>query len=153
LSYDQPVTSSQKADAFVSVNLYGSLSVHTIRPFPKILSCGCTFTLGIKARGDHQDPGGAHQVRPQRYRRRGLMARLQGVWLIRFGAPRCRRIIMPEGKINIFNLAKNAGTSVEQIERLYGRTFPLFAELAKKLHTLVTNLLFLIRALTAETSL
>jgi len=27
------------------------------------------------------------------------------------------RIILSQGKFNIFNLAKNAGTSVEQIER------------------------------------
>ena len=29
----------------------------------------------------------------------------------------CMRIILSQGKVNIFNLAKNAGTSVEQIER------------------------------------
>ena len=29
----------------------------------------------------------------------------------------CMRIILSHGKVNIFNLAKNAGTSVEQIER------------------------------------
>ena len=31
------------------------------------------------------------------------------------------RIILSHGKVNIFNLAKNAGTSVEQIERFYAR--------------------------------
>ena len=29
----------------------------------------------------------------------------------------CMRIILSKGKFNIFNLAKNAGTSVEQIKR------------------------------------
>jgi hypothetical protein len=29
----------------------------------------------------------------------------------------CMRIILSQGKVNIFNLAKNAGTSVDQIER------------------------------------
>ena len=33
----------------------------------------------------------------------------------------CMRIILSYGKVNIFNLAKNAGTSVEQIERFYAR--------------------------------
>ena len=32
---------------------------------------------------------------------------------------------------NIFNLANNAGTSVEQIERFYARNLPLSAEMAK----------------------
>ena len=31
------------------------------------------------------------------------------------------RIILSHGKVNIFNLAKNAGTSVEQIERFYAK--------------------------------
>ena len=35
------------------------------------------------------------------------------------------RIILSEGKVNIFNLAKNAGTSVDQIERFYARNLPL----------------------------
>ena len=46
----------------------------------------------------------------------------------------CMRIILSEGRVNIFNLAKNAGTSVEQIERFYARNLPLSAELAKNLH-------------------
>ena len=37
------------------------------------------------------------------------------------------------GQGNIFNLAKNAGTSVEQIERFYARNLPLSPELAKNL--------------------
>ena len=35
------------------------------------------------------------------------------------------------GKVNIFNLAKNAGTSVEQIERFYAKHLPLSREMAK----------------------
>ena len=40
------------------------------------------------------------------------------------------RIILSHGKMNL-NLAKNAGTSVEQIERFYARNLPLSAEMAK----------------------
>ena len=36
---------------------------------------------------------------------------------------------------NIFNLAKNAGTSVNQIERFYARNLPLSAEMAKNLQS------------------
>ena len=46
------------------------------------------------------------------------------------------RIILSEGKINIFNLAKNAGTSVEQIERFYARNLPLSKEMARNLQDL-----------------
>ncbi len=47
----------------------------------------------------------------------------------------CMRIILSEGQVNIFNLAKNAGTSVEQIERFYARNLPLSAEMARNLHS------------------
>ena len=47
----------------------------------------------------------------------------------------CMRIILSQGKVNIFNLAKNAGTSVEQIERFYARNLPLSPELAKNLQS------------------
>jgi len=47
----------------------------------------------------------------------------------------CMRIILSEGRINMFNLAKNAGTSVEQIERFYARNLPLSAEMARNLQT------------------
>ena len=40
-----------------------------------------------------------------------------------------------EGKVNIFNLAKNAGTSVEQIERFYAKHLPLSREMAKNLQS------------------
>lgn len=47
----------------------------------------------------------------------------------------CMRIINSHGKVNIFNLAKNAGTSVEQIERFYARHLPLSKELARNLQS------------------
>ena len=47
----------------------------------------------------------------------------------------CMRIILSKGEVNIFNLAKNAGTSVDQIERFYARNLPLSAELAKNLQS------------------
>jgi hypothetical protein len=34
------------------------------------------------------------------------------------------RIILSEGKVNIFNRAKNAGTSVDQTERFYAPNLP-----------------------------
>ncbi|AUX68815.1 hypothetical protein CHX26_04190 [Porphyrobacter sp. HT-58-2] len=42
----------------------------------------------------------------------------------------CMRIILSHGQVNIFNLAKNAGTSVEQIERFYAKNLPLSREMA-----------------------
>jgi hypothetical protein len=48
----------------------------------------------------------------------------------------CMRIIFSHGKVNIFNLAKNAGTSVDQIERFYARNLPLSPELARNLQTM-----------------
>jgi hypothetical protein len=47
----------------------------------------------------------------------------------------CMRIILSEGKVNIFNLAKNAGTSVDQIERFYARNLPLSREMAINLQS------------------
>jgi integrase len=47
----------------------------------------------------------------------------------------CMRLIKSEGKVNIFNLAKTAGTSVEQIERFYARHLPLSAEMARNLQS------------------
>ena len=47
----------------------------------------------------------------------------------------CMRIILSEGQVNIFNLAKNAGTSVDQIERFYARNLPLSAEMARNLQS------------------
>jgi len=45
------------------------------------------------------------------------------------------RIILSEGKVNIFNLAKNAGTSVDQVERFYARNLPLSREMAMNLQS------------------
>ena len=47
----------------------------------------------------------------------------------------CMRIILSQGRVNIFNLAKNAGTSVEQIERFCARNLPFSPELAKNLQS------------------
>jgi hypothetical protein len=47
----------------------------------------------------------------------------------------CMRIILSHGKVNIYNLAKNAGTSVDQIERFYAKYLPMSAELAKNLQS------------------
>jgi len=47
----------------------------------------------------------------------------------------CMRIVNSHGKVNIFNLAKNAGTSVEQIERFYAKHLPLSKELARNLQS------------------
>ena len=47
----------------------------------------------------------------------------------------CMRIILSEGQVNIFNLAKNAGTSVDQIERFYARNLPLSQEMAINLQS------------------
>ena len=47
----------------------------------------------------------------------------------------CMRIILSHGKVNIFNLAKNARTSVEQIERFYAKHLPLSREMAKNLQS------------------
>ena len=51
----------------------------------------------------------------------------------------CMRIILSEGKVNIFNLAKNAGTSVDQIERFYARNLPLSREMAINLQSFGGN--------------
>jgi hypothetical protein len=41
----------------------------------------------------------------------------------------CMRIVNSQGQTNIFTLAKNAGTSVDQIERFYARHLPMSKEL------------------------
>ncbi|MFA9476144.1 MAG: hypothetical protein ACERJ2_16510 [Filomicrobium sp.] len=45
----------------------------------------------------------------------------------------CMRIILTHRQVNIFNLAKNAGTSINQIVRFYARHLPLSREIAKNL--------------------
>jgi hypothetical protein len=45
----------------------------------------------------------------------------------------CMRIILGGGNVDIYTLAKNAGTSVDQIERFYAKHLPISAELARNL--------------------
>jgi hypothetical protein len=47
----------------------------------------------------------------------------------------CIRIILIYGQVNVFNLAKNAGTCFNQIERFYARYLPLSREMAKNLQS------------------
>jgi hypothetical protein len=47
----------------------------------------------------------------------------------------CMRLVLSEGKVNIYTLAKNVGTSVEQIERFYARNLPISAKLVKNLQS------------------
>ena len=47
----------------------------------------------------------------------------------------CMTIIRSHGQVNIYNLAKNAGTSVDQIERFYAKHLPLSREMAKNLQS------------------
>ena len=45
------------------------------------------------------------------------------------------RLTKSKGKVNIFNLAKNAGTSVEQLERFYLKNIEMNDELIENLQT------------------
>jgi hypothetical protein len=47
----------------------------------------------------------------------------------------CMRLTLSKGEVNIYSLAKNAGTSVNQIERFYARHLPLSAEVVRNLQT------------------
>lgn len=47
----------------------------------------------------------------------------------------CLRIVKSEGRVNIYNLARNAGTSVDQLERFYTRYLPANKELARNLQS------------------
>ena len=47
----------------------------------------------------------------------------------------CMRLVKSKGKVNIFNLAKSAGTSVEQLERFYVKYLPPSPEMARNLQT------------------
>ena len=51
----------------------------------------------------------------------------------------CMRILLSGGKVNIYNLAKTAGTSVDQIERFYARNLPLNAEMATNLQSFMDD--------------
>jgi hypothetical protein len=44
-------------------------------------------------------------------------------------------LFCPKGLVNIFNIAKNAGTCVDQIERFYARNLPLSKEMAINLQS------------------
>ena len=45
------------------------------------------------------------------------------------------RFIKSKGKVNIFNLAKNVGTSVEQLERFYLKNLEMNDDLIENLQT------------------
>jgi len=47
----------------------------------------------------------------------------------------CMRLVFSKGRVNIFNLAKTAGTSVDQIERFYAKHLALSPELARNLQS------------------
>ena len=47
----------------------------------------------------------------------------------------CMRLVKSKGKVNIFNLAKTAGTSVNQIERFYTKHLALSSEMAINLQS------------------
>lgn len=47
----------------------------------------------------------------------------------------CMRLVLSHGKVNIFNLATSAGTSVDQLQRFYLKKLPPSAELARNLQT------------------
>src|SRR5262249_28678548 len=48
----------------------------------------------------------------------------------------CMRLVLSKGKVNIYNLAKTCGTSVDMIERFYAKHLPLSADLVRNLHSL-----------------
>jgi hypothetical protein len=45
------------------------------------------------------------------------------------------RLVLSHGRVNIYLLAKNAGTSVNQIERFYAKRLPLSKELMENLQS------------------
>lgn len=45
------------------------------------------------------------------------------------------RLFISEGKVNIYNLVKNTGTSVELIEKVYARNLTVSAEMARHLQS------------------
>jgi len=51
----------------------------------------------------------------------------------------CMRLVLSKGTVNIFNLAKNAGTSVDQIERFYAKNLPLSPEMTRNLQSFGTE--------------
>ena len=47
----------------------------------------------------------------------------------------CMRLVLSQGKVNIYSLAKNAGTSVGQIERFYAKRLPISKDLIENLQS------------------
>ncbi len=47
----------------------------------------------------------------------------------------CMRLVLSHGQVNIYSLAKNAGTSVNQIERFYAKRLPISRELMQNLQS------------------
>lgn len=47
----------------------------------------------------------------------------------------CMRLVNSKGKVNIYTLAKNAGTSVSQIERFYAKALPISTDLVRNLQS------------------
>jgi hypothetical protein len=47
----------------------------------------------------------------------------------------CMRLVLSHGKVNIYTLAKNAGTSVDHIERFYAKNLPLSAGMVQNLQS------------------
>jgi len=45
------------------------------------------------------------------------------------------RLVLSGGQVNIYTLAKNAGTSVEMLEQHYLRNLPISRELARNLQS------------------
>ena len=50
----------------------------------------------------------------------------------------CMRLVLSHGQVNIYSLAKNAGTSVNQIERFYAKRLPISKELMENLQSFGT---------------
>ena len=44
-------------------------------------------------------------------------------------------LVLSHGQVNIYSLAKNAGTSVNQIERFYAKRLPISKELMENLQS------------------
>jgi hypothetical protein len=78
--------------------------------------------------------GGCDLFAPFLYGRPWFKSSKRSVYSLRHTAI-CMRMILSHGKVNIFNLAKKAGTSVNQIERFYARKLPLSRVLAKNLQS------------------
>ncbi len=51
----------------------------------------------------------------------------------------CMRLVLSEGKVNLFALAKNSGTSVEMLQSFYLRNLPNTSELARNLQSFGDN--------------